>query len=374
MRQFRIVYVSFIFLLFGASPARAQSSCAQITQVSLQKLAPLLEKNDFSQVESLRTTLESVCGKSEFTMRLQIIQKLIQKIDTKNEIKEYLDKHYDEVLVNRYDNTAEEGYASIYAKNKELYNFIPLNHPVDSLIKIKSLALLNSQSYTLTPQEHQICLLFADDIDGYYVESNRSPRETVVERSQKIAYSKEGMGFGIYAGALGPIGENSTFTTAPSFGFSVMSPLANPFVFELALKFRFNTNDKYFDFNDQGTILDINSSSSFFFGGTAGYKALDNGTFIILPKIGAGLGFINTGLSEVTYYDDYDENGNSSSTRYNNVNTLHSHFGIAFLRHVKGKKFVGLEASYHYIPYNWDSDLITPIQSNYWALELFLKL
>lgn len=368
------ILVALIFLLSFSKYTYAQSSCEEITTTSLQRLTPLLKKNDFSQIASIISTLESVCGKSEFTLRLQLIRQLILKEDTQKEISTYLDNHYDEILTHRYDNAADNNYRDIYAKDKAAFHFIPLNHPVDSLIRLKATALLNSPSYVLTEQEEAISLLFADDIDAFYEQLNRRPKAVpATESSYKLESGKERIGVGLYAGAFGTVGKNSTFTTSPSFGVSIMSPLANSFVFELALKFRLNTNDNYFEFNDDGVIQDINSSASFFFGGTAGYKVFDNGPWIVLPKVGAGLGFINTGLSETTFYNgDYDDA--SSGIQYNNANTFHTFIGVALMRHVKGRKFIGLEAGYHYIPYNWDKDLITSIQPRYWSLELFLKL
>ena len=239
----------------------AQSSCEEITTASLQKLTPLLEKNDFSKIESIISTLESVCGKSEFTLRLKLIRRLILKEDTEQELAAYLDNHYDEILTYRYDNAAEKNFASIYMKDKESFHFIPLNHAVDSLIKLKASALLNSPSYTLTEREEAISLLFADNIDAFYVQLNRQPkRQPAVQVYQELESNKQRTGFAIYAGAFGTVGKNSTFATSPSFGASVMSPLANQFVFELAIKFRLNTNDNYFEFNDNGVIKDINSS------------------------------------------------------------------------------------------------------------------
>lgn len=368
------VLVALIFLLSFSKYTYAQSSCEEITTASLQRLTPLLEKNDFSQIESIISTLESICGQSEFTLRLQLIRQLIIKEDTQKEISTYLNNHYDEILTHRYDNAADKNYATIYAKDKAAFHFIPLNHPVDSLIRLKATALLNSPSYVLTEREEAISLLFADDIDAFYEQLNRRPKAVpATESAYELESGKERIGVGLYAGAFGTVGKNSTFTTSPSFGVSVMSPLANAFVFELALKFRLNANDNYFEFNDDGVIKDINSSSSFFFGGTVGYKVFDNGPWVVLPKAGAGLGFINTGLSETTFYDgDYDDG--SSGIQYNNANTFHTFIGVALMRHVKGRKFIGIEAGYHYIPYNWDKDLITHIQPRYWSLELFLKL
>src|SRR5690606_3508895 len=115
-------------------------------------------------------------------------------------------------------------------------------------------------------------------------------------------------------------------------------------------------------------------STSYYIGANLGYKAFDNGPVIILPKVGLGLGFINTKLAKTTMYDsmiDYDDTG--SGIQYNNPNTLHSVAGMAFLRHIKQKIYTGLELNYHAVPCHWDKELITRINDQFSSVELFLR-
>src|SRR5690606_34565505 len=120
-------------------------------------------------------------------------------------------------------------------------------------------------------------------------------------------------------------GDNEYLKTSPTFGLMIMGPLSRQFIVELGVKLRINTNNKAFDFMDEGQIKEINSRSSYFVGLHVGYKAFDSGSWIIVPKLGAGLGFINTKLAKTSLQDVISSDEESlSGIRYNNVNTLHS--------------------------------------------------
>lgn len=354
---------------------RAQNGCEVYTTTILEKLPVLLMKNDFTQLTNLTTTLQSTCGETELALRLQIIEKLIQREPTTQLINNYIAKGYDEKLVNRYDHAAQRNFAALYNKNKADFDFIPLRHPVDSLIQVKAAALLNSSTYTLNRNEEAICLLFADEIDMYYSTLNKRPKSRpIIDRLQEREEGRQKTAGVLYSGVFMPIGTNEYLKTSPTFGMTIMSPLSRQFIFELGVKFRINTNNEAFDFIDEGQIKAINSNSSYFLGVNLGYKVLDNGPWIILPKIGTGLGFINTKLSKTTVYDVVvTEEENLSGIQYNNVNTLHTTAGIAVMRHIKRKMYLGLEFNYHMVPYNWDRGLQTRINSKFSSVELFFR-
>ncbi|NQD69130.1 hypothetical protein HP439_00150 [Sphingobacterium shayense] len=355
--------------------------CDQITQISLEKLVIMVDKNDFSNLESVLGTIESSCGQSEFTQRLRILRALIEKISAGALIADYLSKNYQESLVMRWDYSVEPEYRSIYKNNKSDFNHVPLNHPIDSLVKLKSAALLNSTAYNLTDQERKIALLFSDNIEAFYQSYHtETPRSTTLNKPKEHKTYKERGGLIIYGGIEFPItGKDPLFKTNPTFSFMYSSKLSSQFLYELGVKFRVNSNDRAFDYVLYDEVQTVNSTVSLGFGGNLGYKIFDNDKFIIAPKIGLYYETTNTGLSEVTdsyyyddyYYDDYDQG--TSSIRYHNVNTMRTTLGVSFMRHLAKKKYIGVEGAYHYIPYDWDKNLLTSIQPNYASLQMFLR-
>ncbi|TDS15827.1 hypothetical protein [Sphingobacterium paludis] len=387
------LFTLLLFLQLFAYPIYARANtddalqdCEQITAIALEKLVPALKKNDYQPLESILGTMQSACGESEFTQRMRIIQALVEKKATAELIADYLSKNYHEVLTMRWDYSVEKEYRRIYQDNKPDFSYIPLNHPIDSLTKLKANALLVSSSYTLNAQEEQITYLFADQLDKFYQSYAGEATQPVVQETLPVVsenvsranYDNKRAGVVIAAGAEFPItGSDPLFKTNPTVSVMYASGLSSLFLFEGGIKIRINSNDRSFDYNLYNEVEHVNSGASFSLGGNIGIKAFDNDKFIIAPKAGLYLDVTTTGLSEVNYYDDgyyddeYEEGG--SSVQYHNVNTMRTTLGLNIMRHIAGKKYIGLEAAYHYIPYNWDSSLLTTIQPNYASLQLFFR-
>lgn len=353
--------------------------CEQVTKVALEKLVDILRKNDFERLEPVLNIIQRTCGENEFTQRLRILRALIEKKTTGDIIADYLAKNYQEILVMRWDYSVEEKHAQIYQHNKADFDFVPLRHPIDSLIKVKAIALLNSPSYNLTEQEEKIALLFSDHIDEFYQVHGGAPIRFPIERgSRQGGYpDKYRHGVSVYTGAEFPLtGSDPVFKTSPTVGVLFSSRLSNPFLFEAGLKVRINTrNDRMVEYMLYDEVEVIRSKASLGIGGTIGYKIFDNDKFIIAPKAGLFWELATTGLSEVSesYYDDGYGYYGRESVRYFYINTMRTTLALAAMRHLSGKTYVGLEAAYHFVPYNWDSNLLTSVQPNYGSLQLFFR-
>lgn len=354
--------------------------CEQITKVALEQLVDIFRKNDFERLEPVLNTIQSTCGENEFTQRLRILRALIEKKTTGDIIANYLSKDYQEVLVMRWDYSVEEKHAEIYRENRSDFDFVPLRHAIDSLTKTKALALLNSPSYNLTEQEEKIALLLADHIDEFYQVHDGATRQPSGNNTPKPTsdkyYGKNRHGVSVYAGAEFPLtGSAPVFTTSPAVGVLFSSRLSNPFLFEAGLKVRINSNDREVEYRLYDEIEVIRSMASLGIGGTVGYKVFDNDKFIIAPKVGLFWEMATTGLSEVNegYYDDGYDYYETRSVRHFYINTMRSSLALSAMRHLSGKTYIGLEAAYHYVPYNWDSNLLTSVQPNYGSLQLFFR-
>ncbi|PRD49093.1 hypothetical protein [Sphingobacterium haloxyli] len=361
------------------TPGKSQD-CEQVTNVALKKLVDIFRKNDFESLDPVLNTIQSGCGENEFIQRLRILRLLIEKKTTGDIIADYLSKNYQEVLVMRWDYSEEEKYAQIYQNNKTDFDFVPLRHAIDSLTKIKALALLNSSSYTLTEQEEKIALLFADHIEEFYqVHKQTAPQPSSKSKEGPASdryYGKYRHGVNVYAGAEFPLtGSDPVFKTSPTLGVFFSSRLSNPFLFEAGVKVRINSNDREVEYRLYDEVEVIRSMASLGIGGTVAYKIFDNDKFIIAPKAGLFWEMATTGLSEVNegYYDDGYDYYETRSVRHFYINTMRSTLALAAMRHLSRKTYIGLEAAYHFVPYNWDSNLITSIQPNYGSLQLFFR-
>jgi len=334
-------------------------------------LVSQVRKNDYTELENLLASIESGCGESEFTQRMRIFRALLEKQPTSELIGDYLAKNRHETLIMRWDYSAGEQYESIYRDNKPDFDHVPLRHPIDALLKAKAEALLHSTAFDLTMGEEAIVLLFADRIEEF--REVHEPSSRPGKTAQRRAAQKYRGGFSVYAGAEFPVtGIDPLFKTSPTLGFMYASPLEPDVLFELGLKIRINSNDRDFEYQLDGATEAVSSSASYGIGGTLGRKLFDNDAFIICPKLGFFFETTSTGLSHFRYYDDgsYED---ALQVVYNNVNTMRTSLGMAFMWHVAGKQYAGFEVAYHYIPYNWDSRLLTRIQPNYASVQVFFR-
>lgn len=366
--------ITLVLLLLSINITQAQNNCEQLSTVSIEKLIPALQKNDVSNILTTLNTMEASCGENEFTLRTRLIYQIINRENTDALYNKYFKQKFDEVLISRWDNSAEADYQNIYTKNKKRFNHVPLRHSTDSLLKIKSIALLNSPSYSnLNDKEVAILQLFADDIDSYldWRETKQVVETKTKERNTYTAHQAKHT-FGIHTGVFMPIEDNFYFGNSFMGGLSIMSAFTNDFVFDLHYKFRIHAKAPAFEFLYKDDIYDIESKSSHVLSLGAGYKLVDKHKFIILPKLNLGYGIIWTGLSETVYGED-DEGNETESTRFRNVQTLHSSLGIAIMRHISNKTYVGIESNVHLIPYKWDSRLKSPIPSKYASFEFFVR-
>jgi len=345
--------------------------CEQMVEISLKKLVSQVRKNDYSELENALATIQSGCGESEFTQRMRIFRALLEKRPTAELIADYLEKERHETLIMRWDYSADEQYESIYRDNKQDFDYVPLRHPIDALLKAKAEALLHSEAFALSEGEEAIALLFADRTEEFLEIHEGSSRPGKPARRRTA--QKYPSGFSVYAGAEFPVtGIDPLFKTNPALGFMYSSPLEPNVLFELGLKVRINSNDRDFEYHMDGLTEVVNSGASYGIGGSLGRKLFDNDAFIICPKLGLFFETTSTGLSHFSYYHDgsYED---AASVVYNNVNTMRTSLGLAFMWHVAGKQYAGFEAAYHYIPYNWDSSLLTRIQPNYASAQVFFR-
>lgn len=364
-------------LLYG------QENCERYTVETLPLLAKALNSNDFDKIEPLLNSLQTSCGINEFEQRLRI---LIQIIDRKNSaaaIDLYWNNQFDKNFLQRLDAADQDDFSTQYEQHKEKYNFVPLRHPLDGLIKVRAKALLASDSYTLTDQEKDILQLFSDteianDVQGQQANEQDNQQRFPVPKVYRDR-QKAKLGYVASIGVVTPLGgANKIFGTNINFGFMLMSSLERKFIFEGGFKVRINSNDRNIDYNYEGSNVSVNSSATAFMGGTVGYKVFDNDKFILIPKGILGIDITDTGITESAYSSGYyDPDGyyydGGYTDRMVTINNVHLGLSLASLFRMKNQKYIGFELGYHYTPYDASSKVLIPIQANYGSLELFFR-
>lgn len=378
IRAFTFAIFAFICFL-APEKIQAQETCEKHTAAILPLITTALNSNEFDKIDPLLKTLQASCGITEFGQRLHILLLIIDKKNSGTEIQHYIDNQLDKTLLQRFDAADRDDFAQQYEKNRAKYNFYPLRHPLDNLIKIRALALLSSTNYDLNDRERDILHLFSDSGSPEDEPAHQNLERPISHPQTHGNRSKSKLGYVPLIGVMSPLGgTNKVFGTNFMFGFKLMSSLERKFIFEGGINIRINSNDKNIDYNYEGSNVTVNSSTTGFIGGAVGYKIFDSEKCILIPKGIIGIDITDTGITESVYSDGYyDPDGYYYEGGYNDrmvtINNVHLGLGFASLFQMRNKKYVGIEVGYHYAPYDASSRVLTPIQANYGTAALFFR-
>lgn len=364
-------------LLYG------QENCERYTVETLPLLTQALNNNDFDKIDPLLNSIQTSCGINEYVQRLRILMQIIEKKNSAAAIDLYWSSQFDKSFLQRLDAADQDDFATQYERHKEKYNFYPLRHPLDGLIKVRAQALLVSDSYTLTDQERNILQLFSDTAAPENKQNSPSNDQDEQQRVPNYKIYKDRhkakLGYVPSIGVMSPLsGANKVFGTNLNLGFMLMSSLERKFIFEGGFKIRINSNDRNIDYNYEGSTVSVNSSATAFMGGAVGYKVFDNDKCILIPKGILGIDITDTGITESAYSSGYyDPDGyyydGGYTDRMVTINNVHLGLAFASLFRMKNQKYIGFELGYHYAPYDASSKVLIPIQANYGSFELFFR-
>ena len=367
-----IKYLILLLFTFLFNNSKAQSVCERQTQLAIDQLTTFLIKNDYVKIQEQINLLQKECPQNELTKRLQILLQIIHKKPSELLINEYVKLDLHNVLIDRYDDAERKNYSEVYSQNKEKYQFFPLKHPIDSLIKSKSIALLNSETYAISKAEKVILHLFSDHIDDFYNMTNlsRKKRDFIEEQYDEELTNSLG-GFVISIGTWIPFGKENFYNISPTFGVGYQGSFVNRFIPEFSYKFRLNNADKNLQYYN-GNIVQSNPKTSHSLLLSLGYKTYEHSKIIILPKISTGASVIWTGSRGIGTSLD-DDGYELENLSFKNIYAWHNAIGVSTYLNLKNRKYLGLDLNYNYIAYNSNNLLVSKVESNYLSLEVSIK-
>jgi len=142
--------------------------CARAVAIILPSLIESFAVNDFTAIETKLNTWEALCGLHEIIARARIVNNIIARKESHILIQRYFDKQFPYAIESRFDDASRRNYASLYQSNPAHYQYTPLRHALDSVLQVKTNALLASNLYLLSEKEELICLLFSDQMEAFY--------------------------------------------------------------------------------------------------------------------------------------------------------------------------------------------------------------
>jgi len=354
--------------LYGQIEGSKQvTDCEVLTLNVVNQLSDKLESNQLDSFDIIIADWINSCSISECTQRLIILKKILDNEESINSIKKYFENELHLVLKYRIEDSKKINHGYIYSASKAYYGYVPLNHPIDSIVEIISIDLLKSTR--LTPDEKLICIMFSGDTEKFEREiKSHEYNESFIKKYLLKNYrdnNNSWLAYTIYTGVYRPISSNDIFTYSPMFGLTFSSPMRNKLIVELGIKLRLNISDRSFDYYALGDTNNVNSDVSIFFGGLVSYKLYESEKLILLPKLGIGLESVDTGLSE--------KKGNSDDKEYHDIETIHLSLGLSAMTPIFRKSYLGLGINYHFCPYGLDDNLHTDFDNNLISAELFWR-
>jgi len=368
----RILIINLLFIpclsLLGQTRSFADSNdCEEVTLKSVNLMVDIFKKNELNRFDSIMETWIKQCDLSECAQRLLILKKMIDQDSSMVFIQTYLKHDFHRVLRNRVEDAENSAYSYYYNENKAYFGYVPLRHPIDSLVKSEALKLLDS--FALNPDERLICIMFSGNATRFDKEVDKSEYNNYFVKQHLLKSYRElndkFLAYTLYAGFFHPLNNNDIFKYSPSIGFSISSPINNKFIVEIGMKIRININDDSFIYYALDDSNKVNSDVSVFFGVQFGYKIAASKNLILIPKIGIGLETVDTGIESSSYEEE--------ESTYYNLETAHFSIGLTAMKPVFKKGYTGIGINYHYCPYQIDNNLLTKIYPHLFSAELVYR-
>jgi len=335
---------------------------------TVDKIALFFIENQLDSIKKPIKEWTNLLGKNEMIQRIQITVDLMEGKEASERIKAYIHDDFYYYLYDRFTMTNRYGYRREYPDYKYYYNYVPLNHPIDSILKQKAKILLE-ESHNV--DEKLLLILFSGDIQGFDESLKKMKYEKGILKSyiRKNNYNVSNSFNGtveFYTGIYVPQGEQKVFGNNPSLGVAVTSNLHRILMYGIRANYRLNINDKSFNYYALDTIHQVNSKSSFSVGYFLGLRLYDGKRIKIVPKITYGLEVLKTGIWERSQEEE-------NTINYYDVVTSHTTFSLAVMTPIHRKSYMGIELGYHYVPYEKDKNLQTQFNNKALSLELFFR-
>ena len=349
---------------------RNKPDCEKITPEIMEQITEKFISGKYSKIDSLLNILDFFCGKCESTERVIIFNAILNKSLEKKNIDTYIKRQFINVLEYRKRDAKSANYLTEFNENKEYFGYLPLRHPIDSIITSKSKELLDNN--LVSGDDKLFCILFAHNKREFSQElsKNEYKKSHVRAVTNEIKYqnSRNEHSFSIYLGGHSMIGNNNKiFGNNHYIGFSFCTPLKNKIIADFGMNIRYNINDSDFQFYAMGDTNTVNSKTTLLFYSKIGFKIYDKNKIIIIPHLGVGFETTGTGLKELIESDEED------FYKYHNLNALNLSAGITVLRPLFVRNYIGLSLNYHYCPYYWNEKLITKFNNNSVSCELLFR-
>ena len=329
---------------------REEVDCYVVNRNAIDDLIRQMSAARWDSVIETSAIWQKLCGRSQAGMRARILAFAHTNDTTTAPLLNYT-RYY---IYNHYYGTITYFSASNSTADRELRNYFRMAQ-FDSLISAKARDLQSSAE--LTANQNLVISSFSEGNRKVrkMLRSNPYRKSAVGQQLLKEryeAFQTAPMHFSLKIGAYRPFQHTQIISTSPVIGMNVISALDNPWIFHFEFAGNIHTGTREVDFVAFNDTNAVRSNGGLNISVGAGYKIWENRNAMLLLKNDVGLKMLTTNLTSENPNDDLS------------IETLMLRTGLQYNVRVLNHRRLGFELLYHYHPYQWDRNLLSPLGSN----------
>lgn len=346
---------------------RLNKSTATCETVSLNVDKIIRTIDNIDSLNVLMDIWGNSCGKPEALSRYELLDKIESNELDNNMIVSYLEKYLDYYKY-RNDVARKENYKEIYNYSSSYFEYLVPGGNYDQFTSnwasnLISLTKENTDAYLL-------CLLFSNQLDQFteLTEDGTLRDLQVVQAMSKSPYyeRKSDGNFKLEVSSWIPISRlRNQFNTSPRISLSFGAPIGLDYRAEFKFGFTpFIKNDSLsLTFDEVDYLTDHFLGINFGIVGIREYRINADYHFDILTEIS-----LNALGSNIP-----DPNGEEDNSTHG-IKTFDLGLGFNFKKFIRNtKNTIGWHSSFHFAPYNLDSQLNTPTGNSYLLTGLYVS-
>ncbi len=345
---------------------RPLANCETIAGNAHRLIADFYYDN-IDSMDAILNLWEEECGAVEPVLRLKILLDILEESYADSNYSLYL-RQYIRKYKNRINAAAMDTYFTEYEKYKTYFNYVPLRSRFDRLTRQLARDLFPDQKEGGSP--YLLTLLFSDDLDGFERALKSplyagNPIREEEERRERARFPWE-VDLSLYAGMWSPMGRmTQTVNRNWSLGVLLGSPMSDNTRLDYGIMVNIAGDTRPFEMYVDKATKEARPTLGLTIGLWFTREFRFDNDLAVDAVAGVGFGVLETDLER--------ENRASDESKNYSLNTADFSVGLNVRKKVMKNNSLGLNLSWHLVPYKWDDTLVSDIGNNFARLNLFFR-
>jgi hypothetical protein len=338
----------------------------ETVSVNAQNLMATYSIEDVDSIKQVLKFWRSKCGDSEVISRVEVLMDLYYNRFRYEDHRDYFRYRLSRFL-NRVDNAGLPNSDEVFESNRSYFNYVKINGVFDQWTRDIA-QQIQKESSNQNLDAYLATILFTFDLETFEAEmQNQDNRasDLVKDYLSKYDYSRPYQ-VSIYLGARIPlVNQRIHFHESPQLGFGLSIPIKGTYSagFKVIFTRLINQKDLLWNIENDSVLIDPPSIVTAGFNFSRRFVLRDKSLSLDLYS-GINLGALSTSI---------DKEGDDEDNPEYAAETVDLEVGFNLGKTIFTNKEIGLNVSFHYAPYNLDSELITEVGSLYGQVNSYFK-